>query len=450
MATVGKQRSDVSSRKVKVKLTDATDVPAKYAGTVVNRWEHGKEYYKKDNFDSLIRAFKDYVYICSSKNAAAFAKGTFRLYVAASVRQKLVVPTKDINNFTLKWLQSDPALQCYLQKAQTIKEVIMHPFLQLLKTPNPFQSTYDLMEMTDLFLELTGNAYWYIYRNKLGIPSQIWIIPPQYVTVIPSRDSFIAGYVFNRNSESVPFSTDELIHFKFPNPHNLYYGMSPHASIINELNTKENMDKFDNALYTNNCRMEGVLETEFELSDATYNRLQERWKQNYSGVNKAGKTAILEKGLKYKSITVAPKDLNNLQGRKNYREIVAGVYGVPMTMLTPEGSSLANSYVSDRQYYSNTIHPRYKRVEGVINTRLLPHFDASLFMVFDNPVPDDLDFRLRERVAYVKAGIRTRNEIRALDGLEPHPEGDTLEIGNSGFINRGAPVGNTNASAIAE
>lgn len=431
--------------KAKDKLSDSKEVPKKYTGAVVSAWENGRELYRKDDFSSLVNAFKDWIYVCVNKNASAVAKGTFKLFVATKKGQRLIVPTRDIDKITLKWLQTDPELTSYLQKAESVKEIITHPFMELIKAPNPFMDRHSLFEMTALFLELTGNSYWYIYKDKLGVPRQIWVIPPQNMLVVPSKEKFIAGYIFKRGTETVPFNLDEIVHFKFPNPHNLYYGMAPHASIVNELNTKENMDKFENALYSNNCRMEGVLETDFELSEATFNRVKEQWNQNYSGVNKAGKTAILEKGLKYHNITFAPKDLNNLQGRREYMKMVAGVFGVPLSMLTPDGSNLATAYISDRQYYSNTILPRYKRLEGGINTKLIPLYDDSLFLAFDNPVPDDLEFRLRERVALVKTGIKTRNEIRIEDGLEPRPEGDKLDLGNTGFANQGAPHGNTNA-----
>lgn len=436
-----------AKRKLSAK-DESKEVPKKYTGAVVSAWEDGRELYRRDDLTSLVNAFKDWIYVCASRNASCVAKGTFKLFVAAKKGQRLIVPTRDIDKVTFKWLESNPGLHSYLQKADSIKEVINHSFIELIKTPNPFMNRYELLEMTALYLELTGNAYWYIFKDKLGTPRQIWVIPAQNMLIVPSKEKFIAGYVFKRGTETVPFELSEIVHFKFPNPHNLYYGMAPHASIVNELNTKENMDKFENALFTNNCRMEGVLETEFELSETTFNRVKEQWKQNYAGVNKAGKTAILEKGLKYHNITFPPKDLNNLQGRKEYMKIVAGVFGVPMSMLTPENSNLANSYVSDRQYFANTISPRNKRLEGGINNKVLQLYDDSLFMAFDNPVPDDLDFRLRERVAYVKSGIKTPNEIRAEDGLEPRPEGDKLLIQNN--FGGGAPISNNNAEVTSE
>jgi len=451
MALLKEKRLSSLVLKAKNKLSkDNDDIPKKYTGAVVSAWEDGRELYRRDDLTSLVNAFKDWVFICASRNASCVAKGTFKLFVATKKGQRLIAPTRDIDKITLKWLESNGGLHSYLQKAVSVKEVINHPFIDLIKSPNPFMDRYTLLETTALFLELTGNAYWYIFKDKLGVPRQIWVIPSQNMLIVPSKEKFIAGYIFKRGTETVPFDLNEIVHFKFPNPHNLYYGMAPHASIVNELNTKENMDKFENALYTNNCRMEGVLETDMELSQTTFDRMKEQWKQNYGGVNKAGKTAILEKGLKYHSITFPPKDLNNLQGRKNYREIVAAVFGVPMSMLTTENTNLANAYVGDRQYYSNTILPRDKRLEGGINTKLLSLYDDSIFLAFDNPVPDDNEFLLRKNVAEVKAGIRTRNEVRLDAGLEPRPEGDKLEIGNTGFAKQGAPIGNQNAEETPE
>lgn len=418
--------------------------PSKYTRTIVSDWENGKEYYSRDNLASLLLAFKDWAYICASKNASCFAKIPFKLFVAKKAGSRMLVPTRNVDRVTLKWLNTQTGFERFVTKASEIKEVIDHPFLDIMKGVNPFMEGYSLLEITDLFLELTGNAYWYIVRNKLGVPSQIWYIPPQFMYVIPSKEKFIAGYMYRRGTDVVPFDLHEIVHFKFPNPHNLYYGMSPLAAIVNELNIKENMDKFENSLFFNNCRPEGVLETDMALDEVTFERTKEQWKQNYSGVNKVGKTAVLEKGLKYHAITFPPRELTFLSGRQEHMKIVAGVFGVPLSKLTTDSVNLANAYVGERQYYSDTILTRCKRFEEGINGRVMSMFDDSIFMAFNNPVPDDKEFMLRQRVLDLKSFYRTINEYRKEDGLEPVSWGDKpYESSKAG---EGGQVSNDNAS----
>ena len=416
----------------------------KYSRTVVSRWDEGREVYSPDNLVSLVKAYKDFVYVYASKNAVAVAKTGFKLFVAKKYNGRLLVPTRSVSKSTLDYVQAHSSLtiKSIIAKAAKIEEVIEHPFLQLMRKVNPFIEGFTLIELTQLYLELTGNAYWYIFRNAVGIPLQIWIVPAQYMKIVPSKTTFIAGYVYTTMDGKVPFTTDEIIHFKFPNPDNLYYGKAPSSSITDTLNTNENMNKFENSLFSNNCRPEGVLETELELTDESFNRLKSDWKENYSGAERAGKVAILEKGLKYHPITFPPKDLSFTEGRKYNKEVIADAYGIPASMR--ENANLANAFIGDKQYASYTIVPRLRRLEEGINGRLLPVYDPTLFMVFDNPVPEDKTELLAERVAYLKTGFRTINEYRQIDGLEPVAWGDEpLKQGNnnttlSDMVNPGA------------
>src|ERR1035441_5012703 len=46
-------------------------------------------------------------------------------------------------------------------------------------------------EITFLHLELTGNAYWFIARNKKGQPVELWPLMPQQMAVVPDETHFI-------------------------------------------------------------------------------------------------------------------------------------------------------------------------------------------------------------------------------------------------------------------
>ena len=102
-----------------------------------------------------------------------------------------------------------------------------HPVLDLLSEANPFLNGFDSTVLRVLYGELTGNAYLHpIVDEATGLPSELWPLASHYVEVIPCEDNFIKGYLYGQNAQMRQvFDTDEVIHFRRPNPANLFYGL---------------------------------------------------------------------------------------------------------------------------------------------------------------------------------------------------------------------------------
>src|SRR5438552_7037969 len=65
-----------------------------------------------------------------------------------------------------------------------------HPLVRLLENPNPWMTPWELWYLTAVYLELTGNCYWYAAPQKRGTvkwptPGELWVIPSPWVRVIP-------------------------------------------------------------------------------------------------------------------------------------------------------------------------------------------------------------------------------------------------------------------------
>ena len=255
------------------------------------RWEDGREMVRPGDFVSQIQANKHWVYTCVSKNSAAVASTVLRLYVSRPSSSKTLVRTRSISPETRSWLETNQGLRPWLNKGFQIEEVEEHPFLDLMQNVNPFMNKFSLMEASQGFLELTGNAYWYVYTDGLGVPVELWILPSQFVRIVGSRETFISGYLYRHGSEEVLFDADEIIHFSFTAQADSRYGRSPLLAVADAYNIMENMNTFENALFTNMARPEGYLFTDQVLSDEDFKRIQEQWQSAYGGVRKTGKTA---------------------------------------------------------------------------------------------------------------------------------------------------------------
>src|SRR5438132_1519066 len=59
----------------------------------------------------------------------------------------------------------------------------------LIRRPNPYANNFDLWELTQTYLEVTGKAYWYLEPGPLNVPAAIWVLPTQNVTPRRHADS---------------------------------------------------------------------------------------------------------------------------------------------------------------------------------------------------------------------------------------------------------------------
>ncbi len=395
--------------------------------TLVNPWETGpgKEIFHQEDYHKLVNAYKSWIYICANKNATAVAESPLRLYVSKpSKESKVLTKSHKIDKTTIKRLTRKAGITNYITKAAEVEEIEEHPFLDMLKNVNPLINRFDLWELTQIWLELTGNAFWYVYKDNLGVPAQVWPLPPQFVRIVISPDKIVAGYVFQRTVQKIPFDETEIIHFKFGSPQGTLYGTGPLTAIMDTNIADQNIRIFESTLMKNQGRPEGILETMATVPEETFKRLKEQWRNNYGGANKVGKTLILENGLTYKPLTFTPREMNYVVGRKMNREEIAAAFGIPMSKLTTEAVNLANAYVGEHQYMQDTIEPRLRRIEEKLNEKLMPMYDENLFIAYDEVIPADKEYTLRERQANLGSFVTTINEERENLGMDAVEWGD--------------------------
>lgn len=390
-------------------------------------WERTRGRIRPGDFQEMVKAYTSWVYTCASRNAASCAQVPLRLYVAKAGKSKLIMTrTKAISKPQRMWLYSNSSLTKWTAKAQDIEEVTDHPFLDLMRNVNPWMNEFELRELTTLFQELTGNCYWYLVASPLGTPKEVWVLQAQRVKIVPDPVEFIKGYIYEKGVAKETFTPEEIIHFKYPNPLDYFYGMGCVAAAANAVDVNQYMRDYEMAVFENRARPDFVLTTDERLGDADIERLIGMWNKLYRGPKKAGKTAVLDKGLKPHDISISPRDLNFLTGRKFNREEIANLFGVPIALLTSESVNRANAEVASYVYMRDTILPRLRRMEQKLNEKLLPLYDERLFCAFDNPIPEDKEFALKERETNIKVGFSTINEERAKVGLEPLEGGDYI------------------------
>ena len=387
----------------------------------------GREYIDPKDKASLLKAYRNWVYICANKNATSVAKQPIRFYATSMDKnKKFLRPTKPVSKDTMKYLAQNHYE--HIRKAQVVEELVEHQVIDLFKKPNSSLNQFDFFYYTQLFKELGGDSYWYKNLNSLGQPKELWNLACDKMTIIPGKTKFIDGFVYVReDGEKIPLPPEVVTHFLFPNPNDRFYGASPVMAIAASYNIRENADKYENALFTNMGRLEGYFTTKENIHDSNFERVRDQIKKNWVGVKNAGKSPLLDNGLEYKSVSQTPRDMSYVELRKSTREIIAAAFGVPLSKIITENVNKANSESGSHDYEADTIQPRLVSLAEEINTDILPHYSDNIFCAFDNPVREDARIVMERQKMHAETGIRPRNEIRHEEGWQPITSIDGLE-----------------------
>jgi len=389
-----------------------------------------------------VQEFRSWVYAAAWINASAVAATPLRLYVRKDARAKSLWRTRGVSRKRLDFLNGEiggdiapsrAVMSKVMDLGADMEEITeLHPIKELLQKSNHVYNGFDLTVLRTLYQELTGNAYLHpIIDQNLGIPVELWPMPAQWVQVIPSRENFIDGYSYGPNDiEAMRFEADEVIHFKRPNPENMFYGLGKVEAAYGSVLSNRAVHDMDLATFENHARPDYAVVIKGPHKRTDLDGFEQHVTERLRGTRKSGQFLAVSGDVQFTPLNFPPKDLS---GREEIVEEIAAVFGVPVSMLKANDPNLASARAGFAQWRESTILPMLRMDEDVLNQVLLPMFgiEDDACLAYDNPVPADKEYELRERQSAVAGGWRTPNEARMEEGKEPVEEemADALLIG---------------------
>lgn len=396
-------------------------------GGFLPSWSYDRELGTDSDYRAQLNAYRHWVYVASNKNATSVASTPLRLYFAKpSKNTKSRFPTKIVDSNAKDFLLKQQHISNlpFVRKSVDIEEIVDHPILQLMSSVNNFMNGFDLWEISQLYQELTGNAYWLIINNGLGNPAEIWPIPSDRIKIVPDKENFIKGYMYEYSQYKQFIPENQIIHFKMPNPKNMYYGLSPLMAARESYNINENMLRYELSLFENMGRLEGGFFTEQPLDDDEFERLKSEIRDAFIGVGNAGKAPLFENGVEYKSFGLSPAELSYRDGRLLTKEEILNIFGLNLSLFS-EKSTRANADNALVQYARSTVKPRLTRIEQKLNEKFTTRWgNNNLFLSFDNCVPEDVLQASKIRSENIRTGVTTINEERKSMRLPAIPGAD--------------------------
>lgn len=386
---------------------------------------------------ALVRKYWGWVYSCVNSSAVRIASTPLKLYASRWTGQSKVsnFQTKAVDKKKVSWLRSRCKDISRVAGAEDFEEIEEHPLLDMLQSVNDFENGFETWELTSSMLDLTGNAYWYVERDGMGTPSKMFLLRSQWVRIIPDAKTFVAGYRYgvDQMKDSVLFSPDEVIHFKYPNPLDPWYGFGPTQAAAYAIESAELRERFILATLRNMGRPDLVVKyMEGELDRAERIQLEREWNAMFQGPKNAGKVKVTDFRYEIDKLGWNPSELDFNRGEDWVMKKICAEFPVPIGLVdTSQISRAPRAGMEGADLFMaqfNTL-PRCTRIEQKMNEKLCPMFDDRLFVAFENPVPKDSARQLNEDNVRLANYSITINELRKREGEEPVPWGDVPLVG---------------------
>ncbi|AKU15754.1 phage portal protein [Luteipulveratus mongoliensis] len=311
-----------------------------------------------------------------------------------------------------------------------------HPMRRLLASPNPLLSEYELFELLYLHLDLAGNGFWEVVRDRAGTPVELWPLRPDLVRMKRGTRQVSYGYVVG--GRTVPV---EAIHFKLPNPVDPMVGTPPMRAALRATALDNEATDFVKALLQNSA-VPGVVVTmsdlQHVLDQETTNRLKAMWKSAYGG-RKRGEPAFLQTGMDVKQLGLNLKDLEFPDLRTISESRICMSFGVPPILVGAkvglDRSTFANYAEARVSFWEETLMPLQRRIRDTLERQLLPMFPSGAGrrrVILRNDTSEVLALKESESARWTRAteGLRaggmTMNDWRREVGLPEVPGGEVF------------------------
>jgi HK97 family phage portal protein len=389
----------------------------------VDAWKRTRE----PSANELVAELKGAAWACISLNAAICAAQSPRLYVVTQHSQPLPkCPTRALDAKTTQRLLATRHAPL-IKSAALIEEVTDHPLIDLVGRPNLYFNGYDLWELTQTYLEVTGKAYWYLEPGPLGVPAAIWVLPTQNVTPRRRAESSapIDYFEYRTGKHYQEFPVEQIVFFRYPDPKDPYTGgLSPLRACYEQVSLTSDYAATKSAIYENRGLPAAVVAPDDLIGEEERDRLETQWNSKFRRGG-AGKVVIAESNMKVQLLNQSMGDLAALADIKATKEDICNAFHVPIAFFTSQ-TNLANLQASQSQHMAQAIAPRLQRRDEKLNHCLVPLFDPSnrLFFASDDPVPADQQASIQQQELDLEYGILTINEIRSGRGLPAVPWGE--------------------------
>ena len=313
-------------------------------------------------------------------------------------------------------------LHLYVKRKDKHEFATEHPlYTCLYDTPNEEMTSFEFRETMMTSLLLWGNAYARIIKKK-GHVSELWYLKPYQMTVERDTATKKLKYTYTDDvtNETIVYKPEQIFHIKGLSVDGVK-GLSPIAQAREAIGLSLATEEYGAKFFGNGARPGGVLEHPGILKDPE--KLRESWNKVYQGTRNSHKVAVLEEGMKYHSIGIAPEDAQFLETRKYQLNEICRIFRVPPHLVGDlERATFSNIEHQSIEFVQHTIRPWLVRWEQEISRSLLDEGERLIYYAkfnVDGLLRGDYKSRMEGYAVGRQNGWLSVNDIRRLEDMSP-------------------------------
>lgn len=312
-----------------------------------------------------------------------------------------------------------------------------HPLYKVLHDePNTEMTSFIFRETLMTHLLLWGNAYAQIIRNGKGEVLALYPLMPDKMKVDRDEMKNIIYTYQSADGTKVTLSSQDVLHIPGLGFDGLV-GYSPIAMAKNAIGMAIATEEYGAKFFANGATPSGILEHPGTVKNPQ--AVRESWSRGFSGSN-AHKVAVLEEGMKYTPISIAPNEAQFLETRKFQINEIARIFRVPPHMVGDlEKSSFSNIEQQSLEFVKYTLDPWVSRWEQAMVRRLLSVSEKGKYTIkfnVDGLLRGDYESRMNGYAIGRQNGWMSANDIRELENLDkiPTEQGGDLYLVNGNML----------------
>lgn len=343
---------------------------------------------------------------------------------------KKVKEKKDVNTYYRTKSNYD-----FIKKAIYENKAFEDEYLEMpLEKPNKHQSWIEFFALYQMFMDLTGNAYFYLLSpedgvNK-GVPIEIYLLPSHLMQIVLKdnidlliNDSPISYYTLIEGDRQMEFNTNEIIHIKYPNPNfdfngSHLYGQSPLRAALSNIQSS-NSAHYLNAKTLSNGGSFGFISTKEPLTEEQAKELKRSLVDMDLSPERLSNLAGSSKEVVFTRISLTTDELKPFDYLEYDQKAICNALNWDDKLLNSDDGAKYDNYKNAlKRCITTGIIPSLKLLENAFNTEILPrykNYKNSVFIFDETELPElqeDMGVLTKWLNEALDRGVITRNEYR--------------------------------------
>lgn len=322
---------------------------------------------------------------------------------------------------------------------EDVETLVDHPAMRLLHDPGPVFSIDLLLALTTYHVLQTGTAYWQKIRDGIGMPVQLWPLPPQNTVPLGGKGAdVITGYrVTSGTGQQTDLPREDVIRIWKPDPLTLYTSIGRLGPQHLEFDAQRYLAEHLKRHFEHDATPRVVIQARDAKARPPKGDVAEAFEATWLNAyarrtgTKVGLPAFIPGAFEAKELD-AHADKAGLTGlSEQYASQILAAYHVsPISVGRDTNVNRATAETSGWLQDRNAVLPLTKLIAGALTRQLiLEDFrpeDRSMrvFVRFRQFVAPDKEFELARDAKWLETGRESVNEQRDRQGDDPAPWGD--------------------------